>query len=105
MKSTYKLLGLVWDGTSDSCFESHCSVYLPLASTKESVSLMELLSANSADERTNVLSDFNNDKPIIVDFDCCYDSNNPVISAFLNKRICQVLSFLAEKYEEGKRQT
>ncbi len=93
MKSTYKLLGLVWDGIPAYYVSLRCSDSLTLASANKSVSLKDFLSANSGDERAQVLSNFNNDEPIIVDFDYCCESSNPVISAFLKKSRPDIIFF------------
>ena len=99
MKSTYKLLGALWDGLP---FDEESPAILENIS-KDNVphlSLSRLLSFSSMDEVQNSLVNAGSDHSIIVDADFYPTCNNKIMNAFFSKRIRQVGTYLRQFYDE-----
>ena len=99
MKSTYKLLGALWDGLP---FDEESPAILENIS-KDNVphlSLSRLLSFSSMDEVQNSLVNAGSDHSIIVDADFYPTCNNKILTEFFSKRIRQVRTYLSQYYDE-----
>lgn len=99
MKSTYKLLGALWDGLP---FDEESPVILENFSKEKipRLSLSRLLSFSSMDEVQNNLVKDGTNHSIIIDADFYPASNNKVVNSFYNKRVRQIVSCLCQHYPE-----
>ena len=99
MKTTYKLFGTYWDG-----MESIKNEDLNIGKTNDyrlpSVSFQQLLSVQNESEYDAIISPFKDYKTISIGIDYWTDSGNPVLCAFLRKRLCQMVSHLAKTFVE-----
>ena len=99
MKSTYKLFGTVWDGIEDlgQMVISDCVQHTPTLVTM--VSLSVLLSASTEDDVARILEPFYNSDAIAINMDYHFESENPIMRAFIEKRERQIKGFLMKKFK------
>ena len=99
MKTTYKLFGTYWDG-----MESTNSVDLNTIKAtnydSDFISFQRLLSVQDATDYDSLISPFQGVKTVTVGVDYWTSSCNPVLSAFLKKRLSQMIFHLSNSFAE-----
>ena len=99
MKTTYELLGMFWDGKISADKINYSGEPSNELENENKVLFSELMSVNNEDDYYSLISARKLDAPIVVFIDYWPECNR-VISAFLDKRLRQIVAFLSNSFRE-----
>jgi len=94
VKSTYKLLGVFWDRMETKTPQVMHLSNKSVQSVDNTISFSKLLTVQDESEYEKVISEMNKKQGINVFIDLEINSGNPIIGAFLSKRLGQMVSHL-----------
>ena len=97
MKTTYKLFGTYWDGMKAVKYDemqkdSH------LTQPSELISFQTLLSVQDQADLDRIIALYEMNDEITIQVDYWTETSNPILRAFLEKRLGQMVAHLSEKY-------
>ena len=97
MKSTYKLFGTYWDGRHSDNNGIAKTVRLSSNNSLNNViSFKELLAVETQNDFDDIISSIELGFPVAIKVDYWPESSNPVLCAFLQKRLYQMIAHLSE---------
>lgn len=98
MKSTYKLFGVYWDGMKTmGNDELYIDSVVPKSS--EFISFRKFLSIQNENDFDKIIAPYETNDDITIGIDYWIETSNPVLHAFLKKRLGQIVAHLSEKYQ------
>lgn len=97
MKSTYKLFGAYWDGMQAVKYDELHIDNSPIQSM-EPISFQQLLSVQNETELSSIITPYETNNTITIGIDYWTESANPVLRVFLEKRLCQMVAHLSERF-------
>ncbi len=97
MKSTYKLFGAYWDGMKSVKADVLQNDNSPVQES-ELISFQKLLSVQDETDLDRIVIPYNTDESVAIGIDYWTETANPVLQAFLEKRLGQMVSHLSEKF-------
>lgn len=99
MKTTYKLFGTYWDGMEHV---KTTSINIVKTNNQEPnlISFKKLLSVQDEADYDSLVSPFREHKTVTVGIDYWTNSNNPVLSTFLKKRLSQMIFHLSKSFDD-----
>ncbi|MCF0217169.1 MAG: hypothetical protein HUK21_11965 [Fibrobacteraceae bacterium] len=115
MKSTYKLLGLFWDGrkdleipileyTGETQIRDYKEEY-DLFDSRDyirSVKVSELFRLDDGDKISSILDRLRFCSKVVIVLDCDIKNKNPVIRLFLSKRVSQCLKYVRDYFTQNE---
>ena len=99
MKSTYKLLGVYWDGMKSAPHEK-VQTETCKQDSSDYVSFKELLTVQDKEDLDRITLPFGSDTEITIGIDYHAEKANSVMNTFLEKRLSQMVAHLSDKYSK-----
>ncbi len=97
MKSTYKLLGVLWDGLPE-VFPNILDTTAAENLGANNISFKSLLQAQNEDDIEKILKDCDNSNNLIINIDCGFLSKNVIQKSFIEKRLNQMVYYLSRRF-------
>lgn len=94
MKTTYKLLGAFWDGLPEA--ELNSSKSNSANTSIPCISFQSLLRVQNKENINELLSNVGEIKGVVIEIDYFFLNSNIVMEKFLNKRLKQMVYYLAD---------
>ncbi|MCR5457181.1 MAG: hypothetical protein K6F14_03800 [Clostridiales bacterium] len=98
MKSTYKLFGAYWDGMQAVKYDE-LHIYNSTNQSMEPISFQQLLSVQNETELSRIITPYETNNAITIGIDYRTESTNPILRVFLEKRLCQMIAHLSERFQ------